>query len=1087
MKNLNNRYMMPGDQFSVEGKRGKYTIKKQMGKGSSCMVYLAEFMDGEGNYTEHILKEYNPANMQVMRQMDGTIFVAEKQEQEFNQRMKEFEAGYRKQQELRNISGLKNVTTNIQDIFQAQGTRYIDMTSFEGIVYGEFQEKNLYSLLQRVKALTLILGSYHQAGYLHLDVKPDNILVIPETCEFVMLYDFDSVVEKEQLFQKDCLSCTKAWAAPELLNPDAHNLVCEATDLFAIGEIVFYQIMGRHSRPEEHNRFSQYKYQEECLLFRNVNVRIFEQLTEFFHHTIRNSVKQRYQSAKEVVHKLDELLLLANPKENYLISCYTSVEEFFVGREQELNMIHQQLQENSILFLTGIGGIGKSILAKQYAKQYKKLYDTIVFLTYSESILKLICDDKDLSIVNFERYKEEPMEEYCTRKLIKLKELCDERTLLIIDNLNISEFNKEEEVLWKDLLKLGCKFLFTTRMSNWSYPKLEIQQLNTSQEQLQLFGHYCNIQNAEQKGAAERIIDLVDAHTLMVELIAKQINTTFSTCVDMLQSLKENGIGKQDLFEKVRMLFNIANLSEEELYILSNMALLPTKGISARKFFTWCELENLAGIHSLLDKGWIKREADILKIHPVISAIALEILKERETNCDTFLCNIICEDVSCFHAEERLLYIELLEHIVLCLIDNLIGAGYILWLCDNLSIELSAFGRQKEALYYMEIRDSMKEFQEMEEDEPELILELNRGYIHVMEGKFQEAEKRYWEIIRVCKKIGKVETYAWARAYLNLGQLYHCYGDYNKVLNYSQVALEVFCKLQENVSVEIAFAYNNIGVAYMSMEQLEMAEQSLLEGLKILDTEGKELSRVHITLYRNLGVVYSMNEKSEQAKENMQQAQNICRLLYGDVHKETAQMYLSFGVSMQNSEHLDMAEFYLRKALEICYEIKDCNTENDVLVCLATVLYLKEELDDAEKLFLKVIASLKALEKGKTGIMALAYEKLSYLYSDIEKYNLARKYGKKALKIYKNVESRIGEKRIYFLFACICMDEDNSKEAVKYLKLTAEICKEFGKTEEESDMYGILGACCVDEKKYKKAKKYWKKEEKLRNCISNHK
>lgn len=46
----------------------------------------------------------------------------------------------------------------------------------------------------------------------------------------------------------------------------------------------------------------------------------------------------------------------------------------FVGRNQEIEDIHQKLQQENLVTITGMGGLGKTELAIQYAKQYQKYY-----------------------------------------------------------------------------------------------------------------------------------------------------------------------------------------------------------------------------------------------------------------------------------------------------------------------------------------------------------------------------------------------------------------------------------------------------------------------------------------------------------------------------------------------------------------------------------------------------------------------------------------------------------------------------------------------------------------------------------------
>lgn len=59
----------------------------------------------------------------------------------------------------------------------------------------------------------------------------------------------------------------------------------------------------------------------------------------------------------------------------------------FYGRNDILSEIHSRFQrEEHVLFLHGIGGIGKTQIAKQYAKKHKYDYDTIIYITYNSSI-----------------------------------------------------------------------------------------------------------------------------------------------------------------------------------------------------------------------------------------------------------------------------------------------------------------------------------------------------------------------------------------------------------------------------------------------------------------------------------------------------------------------------------------------------------------------------------------------------------------------------------------------------------------------------------------------------------------------------
>ena len=82
-----------------------------------------------------------------------------------------------------------------------------------------------------------------------------------------------------------------------------------------------------------------------------------------------------------------------------LISKIPTVRDIFIGREHLLDVIGNFFESNQrILFLEGIGGIGKSEIAKHYAMKYRDRYKNIVFVTYSENLFSLVCDNDKIEI-----------------------------------------------------------------------------------------------------------------------------------------------------------------------------------------------------------------------------------------------------------------------------------------------------------------------------------------------------------------------------------------------------------------------------------------------------------------------------------------------------------------------------------------------------------------------------------------------------------------------------------------------------------------------------------------------------------------
>ena len=541
---LPNGYVLRADDST-----STYKIEKVIGKGSSCLVYLAEG-EKEGMLYKVILKEYNPKNISLPRE-GGALLIREEKKKEFEDGIKRFEAGIKKQASIRLNSDLTNSTSNIQDIISANNTKYVVMTFFNGTAYNVDRyptDTSLHNFLIRMKALTAVIGNYHKAGYLHLDIKPDNIYAIPESSEIVMLFDFDSLVKKEQIKNKTAvLSYTKEWAAVEQTVPSKMINICEATDIFSIGEIIFYRIFGRHSDISERRSFLSYEFDHNAEIFKNVNPKVFPLLNTLLKKTICNVIKERCQNTDELIEKLCELIRLSDPKEPFLVSTSFITLEFFIGRDKELRMIHEKLQEKNILFISGLAGIGKTVLAKNYAKKYADCYETVLFAVYNSSLEILINDDSNIHIANFEPLKGEKSEKYYSRKIKILKELCNNKTLLIIDNLNENEF-KGQEKQRKDIFGLNCKILVTTRL-NTTNSNIRIGEFQNPEDLIKLFDTYCKIKNED-------------------------------------------------------------------------MSLIPRNGIKAELFADWCNLENYNDINSLVESGWIYREDDTIKIHPLIAEVS---------------------------------------------------------------------------------------------------------------------------------------------------------------------------------------------------------------------------------------------------------------------------------------------------------------------------------------------------------------------------------------------------------------------------------------------------------------------------------
>ena len=118
---------------------------------------------------------------------------------------------------------------------------------------------------------------------------------------------------------------------------------------------------------------------------------------------------------------VEEVQVVPKAKTYRIASSMVYPDKHFVGREDELAAIHEQLMgsENKLL-LVGMGGIGKSEVAKMYLKRYASDYDVVLWVPFEGSLEKTVINDYSFQIDGLSRmdYPEDSDREYYERKMI---------------------------------------------------------------------------------------------------------------------------------------------------------------------------------------------------------------------------------------------------------------------------------------------------------------------------------------------------------------------------------------------------------------------------------------------------------------------------------------------------------------------------------------------------------------------------------------------------------------------------------------------------------------------------------------------
>lgn len=641
-------------------------INAEVGRGASCIVYDAVYKDSIGAMHNIRVKECYPAYLLMDRMKEGVLTPLNLNGGKFETAKEHFIQAYERNVAIGNTLGLTNSTINSADIVQYNNTYYIVMSLNEGSDYRKYEDQSLMELLMHIKSLAELIKKYHDNGYLHLDIKPENIFILPETEEHILLFDFDSVILKDDLAKNGRLrlSFSEGFSAPEQVQGEINNIDYH-TDIFSIGALLFYKLFDKKPTLDECRISFTYNYEQMRFFKKEYQPKLYKVLGRFLKKTLSASVIPRWNDMQQLIDCLDELISLSDADGRYLIDSFQYNLACFIGRETEIGKIHRVLENNQLVFLSGIGGIGKTEIVKQYAKRYRDQYDTILFSVFDNDIVSLV--NNEIMINRVEKDESENEAEYFDRKIDILKHIVTDKDLIIIDNFDVDSDDKLES-----LFCCPCKFIITSRMDfrDYNYEQIDVDRMENIEDVLQLFYTYNDeIYNTEDAAAVGKLVKYVDYHTMTVELISKYLRVSGEAPTDLFNRFieKDGTVNTRDVSVKQRkdrqlrsesvnnhlgILFDVSGFDETEKEIIGSLSLYAGIRIRKDKFEEICAMDNISEkLDKLIKRGWIEYNegAGKISLHQVIQDLVYKNLSPCAENCPNIIarmCRYITDDTS---------------------------------------------------------------------------------------------------------------------------------------------------------------------------------------------------------------------------------------------------------------------------------------------------------------------------------------------------------------------------------------------------------------------------------------------------------
>ncbi|MEQ9370391.1 MAG: tetratricopeptide repeat protein [Coleofasciculus chthonoplastes F3-SA18-01] len=595
----------------------------------------------------------------------------------------------------------------------------------------------------------------------------------------------------------------------------------------------------------------------------------------------------------------------------------------FVGRESALATLHQQLQDNqqvAISAVAGMGGVGKTELALQYARRYSHRENVPPESVYEGGVCWLDGRGVDLGIqiVQFARtYLPLSIPEgellqvaYCWRNWVPPGQV-----LIIIDD--VTDYQQVRQYLPSDASRF--KVLITTRLDlGASIRQLPLDVLKP-RAALALLESLIGRERLQQEPwEGRKLCRWLGYLPLGLELVGRYLRRKPDLSLqEMLSRLQAKRLeqlalkkpkseqdmrydwGVKDAFE---LSWQELDESARELGIgLSLFAATPIPWRLVEGCLAEMDEEELEEIrdYGLVNLHLVQRQGkELYQLHPLIRefliskwealGIADKLKRDGENHPD------VAQSL------------------------------------NNLAVLYDNKGRYEEAEpLYLEALELRKRL--LGENHPHIASSLNNlAYLYYSQGRYEEAEPVYLEALALRKRLLGENHPDVATSLNNLALLYKSQGCYEKAKPLYLKALALSKRLLGENHPDVAQSLNNLALLYYAQGQYEEAEPLLIEALALRKRLlGENHPDVAISL-NNLAGLYDSQGRYEEAEPVYLDALALRKRLLGGNHPDVAISLNNLALLYFSQGRYEEAEPVYLEALAIADRTLGSNHPNTV-------------------------------------------------------------------------------------------------------------------------------------------------------------
>jgi tetratricopeptide (TPR) repeat protein len=639
--------------------------------------------------------------------------------------------------------------------------------------------------------------------------------------------------------------------------------------------------------------------------------------------------EELFDAAKQMAPRIHNLPFLRN--------------RFFTGRESLLKRLDQDFEEKKIISLSGLGGIGKTQLALEYAHRcHPQVYRSVLWVD-AENKAALEGGYLDLARkLSLKIPKEKEREVEYVIEAVKNWLAEHNLWLLILDNA--------------DDLELACSFLptrhpghvlLTTRsqIEGKVAEKIEVEAMTPEEGLLFLLRRSKVLKDEaeldsvppELRSTAQELVEILGGHPLALDQAGAYIEETCISFSEYLQLYREQqgsflalpSSRGRDHPNTVAATFELCFEKACERYptcadVLYFCAFLhpdaiPVELFSQKAGWNLSPLFFNQAIKALRSYSLIKRDNKLLSLHHLVQAVIRD-----KMNAQTFeewtqrVVQTVNEAFPEVTLQEWPLCEGLLPHVLASTAwikhEPLPAVADLLYKTGNYLQERGQYTDAEAPL----VRALTIREQYAGAEHPETAQSLHQlAILYWRQAKYKQAESCCQRALAIRKQCLGDKHHDTARSLNNLAMFYHAQEEYEKAEPLYLQALAIHEEQAEGEHTQVARCLNNLAALYDDQQKYEQVEPLYKRAIAIHERcSGAEHPETAQSLH-NLAELYQKQEKYEAAESLYVQALTIFEKHLGAEHPDTASSLYNLADFYQVQKKYEAAEPLYKRALAI--------------------------------------------------------------------------------------------------------------------------------------------------------------------------